>query len=124
MSFGVLPYGVNMAETNRRKATQTKNIIVRCSPREHEIISEIAKASDQTITQLVLCKALNKPIRSEYDNDVIDRLMDIHSNLSKIGNLFKLYISQNKSSEDFNVCFDEFKKVFGELKETLERKIK
>ncbi len=110
---------------NNKKAVQTKNIIIRCSPEQHEAISHIAKASDITITKLILKRVFNEQIKTEYDNNVIERLMEINSNLSRTGNLFKLCIDQHEiTNENFYKTLKELREVSADLKKVLEKIIK
>ena len=84
-----------MEQNNRKKATQTKNILIRCSPEQHEKIFTNASLNKLNVSQYILKKSLNEDFRNETDHELISTLIQMKADLARLGNLFKLCIDQH-----------------------------
>ena len=114
-----------MEQNNRKKATQTKNILIRCTPEQHEKIFTNASLNKLNVSQYILKKSLNEDFRNETDHELISTLIQMKADLARLGNLFKLCIDQHDiNSEQFKDTVNNLKKISSNISLFLEKKLK
>ncbi len=80
------------------KRTRTrggKNIIFRVFPEEHDDISARAAEAGLTVSEFIRRIALGYKTQSRFDYDVIEHLIHIHTDMNRLGNLFKMSLKQD-----------------------------
>ena len=117
--------GCLMESNNRRKATQTKKILIRCSPEQHEKIFNNASLNKMNASQYILKCALKEDFKNESDHELISTLIQMKADLARLGNLFKLCIDQHDiNSEQFKDTVNNIKKISSNISLFLEKKLK
>ncbi len=105
-----------MKPTSKRKAIKTKNIVIRCSPEEHDKIAANAQLNNLTITQYVLKMTLPQYEMPVADEKVIKVLLKVKADLARLGNLFKMYVQRGDYySNEFKATLLNIKKITGDF---------
>lgn len=114
-----------MESNNRRKATQTQKILIRCSPEQHEKIFNYASLNKLNVSQYILKKSLNDDFKTEADHELISTLIQLKADIARLGNLFKLCIDQHDvRSEQFKDTVNNIQKISSNISLFLEKKLK
>ena len=117
--------GCLMESNNRRKATQTQTILIRCSPEQHEKIFNYASLNKLNVSQYILKKSLNDDFKTEADHELISTLIQLKADIARLGNLFKLCIDQHDvRSEQFKDTVNKIQKISSNISLFLEKKLK
>lgn len=111
--------------SEKKIATQTKRIIIRCSQEQREKIFLNAELTKQNVTQYLLAVALNQPLRSAEEHKKIEVLLQLKADLARLGNLFKLCLDRGESrTELFNDTLKNIKEISSKIGEFLEKELR
>jgi hypothetical protein len=73
-----------------------KNIIFRVFPGEHADIARRAAEAGLTISEFIRRVAVGHATYSCYDYDVLEKLIAVHADMNRLGNLFKMALGGPK----------------------------
>lgn len=85
----------------RKKSVQTnrtngnKRIFIRVLPEEQAVMAERAAEAGLTVSEFIRRIALGYKTQSRFDYDVIEHLIRMHTDMNRLGNLFKLSLKRN-----------------------------
>lgn len=114
-----------MEQNNKKNATQTKNILIRCSPEQHDKIFTNASLNKLNVSQYILKKSLNEDFRNEADHELISTLIQLKTDIARLGNLFKLCLDQHDiNGEQFKDTVNNLKNISFIISSFLEKKLK
>lgn len=71
-----------------------KRIFIRVLPEEHAAMAERAAEAGLTVSEFIRRIALGYKTQSRFDYDVIEHLIRMHTDMNRLGNLFKLSLRQ------------------------------
>lgn len=87
---------------------KTELLQIRVSTEEKEKIETLAaRSSAKNVSEYVRLKALNKKLSSKVDATVVFELIKLNSDLSRLGNLFRLSLKDNNKYTKEQVLFIE-----------------
>ncbi len=86
------------APVKRVRSRGGKNIILRVFPEEHDDIAIRAAEAGLTISEFIRRIALGHKTQSRFDYDVVEHLLRIHTDMNRLGNLFKMALGQNDAA--------------------------
>jgi hypothetical protein len=90
--------GDDAAPEKRTRSRGGKNIIFRVFPEEHDNIVARAAETGLTVSEFIRRIALGYKTQSRFDYDVIENLIRIHTDMNRLGNLFKIALGQKDSA--------------------------
>jgi hypothetical protein len=73
-----------------------KNVIFRVFPEEHADIARRASEAGLTISEFIRRVTVGHATYSRYDYDVLEKLVAVHADMNRLGNLFKMALGINK----------------------------
>jgi len=82
------------APAKRARSRGGKNIIFRVFPEEHDDIAARAAEAGLTVSEFIRRIALGYKTQARFDYDVIEHLIRIHTDMNRLGNLFKMALGQ------------------------------
>ncbi len=86
----------------------TKNIIIRCTPEQHEQIFATAKACRQTASKYLLSLALEPQSFKGVDHhELIEAILKVKADLARLGNLYKLGLNKQVNVQDTQLALKE-----------------
>jgi len=107
----------------KSKNPRTKLISVRVTEEEFELIEKKAYSSAFTISSYLRALGMNYPIQSKVDFIAVDHLVRSKADLSRIGGLFKMWLSRDenvlgsKSRHEIELILDDLEKKENEILE-------
>lgn len=72
---------------------------IRLTVSEKEILKQKAKNTRMTVASYLRNLALNYPITSKVDREVVHQLVQIRGDLGRLGGLFKMWLADNKEKK-------------------------
>ena len=78
----------------RTRSREGKNIIFRVFPEEHDDIAARAAEAGLTISEFIRRVVTGHKTQSRFDYDVMERLIRMHADMNRLGNLFKMSLKQ------------------------------
>jgi hypothetical protein len=87
--------GDDAPPVRRARSRGGKNIILRVFPEEHDNIAERAAEAGLSVSEFIRRIALGYKTQSRFDYDVIEHLIKIHTDMNRLGNLFKMSLKQD-----------------------------
>ncbi len=78
----------------RARSRGGKNIIFRVFPEEHDDIAARAAEAGLTVSEFIRRIALGHKTQSRFDYDVMEHLLRMHTDMNRLGNLFKMALGQ------------------------------
>lgn len=85
-------------------------------PGERAVIEERAKAHGMPISTYVRAVVLAMPVRTVVDHEKVDQLLQVSSNLGRLGGLLKMWLA----SPEREVNYERVTKLLGLLEENRE----
>jgi len=79
-----------------------KNIIFRVFPEEHADIARRASEAGLTTSEFIRRIAVGHKTQSRFDYDVIEHLIRMHTDMNRLGNLFKLSLKHTGDGDGGN----------------------
>jgi hypothetical protein len=79
-----------------------KNIIFRVFPEEHADIARRASEAGLTVSEFIRRIALGHKTQSRFDYDVMEYLIKMHTDMNRLGNLFKLSLKHTGDGDGGN----------------------
>ena len=83
----------------RTRSRDGKNIIFRVFPEEHDDIAARAAEAGLTVSEFIRRIAMGYKTQSRFDYDVIEYLISMHTDMNRLGNLFKLSLKQGDGAD-------------------------
>ena len=80
--------------SKRARSRDGKNIIFRVFPEEHDDIAVRAAEAGLTISEFIRRVVTGHKTESRFDYDVMERLIRMHADMNRLGNLFKMSLKQ------------------------------
>lgn len=93
-------HGDGAAPIKRTRSRDGKNIILRVFPEEHDEIAARAAEAGLTISEFIRRIAIGHKTQSRFDYDVMEHLIRMHTDMNRLGNLFKLSLKQGSDGDD------------------------
>lgn len=87
--------GDGAAQAKRVRSRDGKNIIFRVFPEEHADIAARATEAGLSISEFIRRVVTGHKTQSRFDYDVIEHLIRMHTDMNRLGNLFKLSLKQD-----------------------------
>lgn len=75
-----------------------KNIIFRVHPEEHTATARRAAEAGLTMSEFIRRVVEGHATYSRYDYDVLEKLVAMHADMNRLGNLFKMAIGELKDA--------------------------
>ena len=88
-------HGDGAAPAKRIRSRDGKNIIFRVFPEEHDDIAARADDAGLTVSEFIRRIATGHKTQSRFDYDVMEHLIRMHTDMNRLGNLFKLSLKQD-----------------------------
>ncbi len=82
------------------RTTCNKRIFIRVLPEEQATIADHAAEAGLTVSEFIRRIALGHKTQSRFDYDVIEHLIRMHTDMNRLGNLFKLSLKQNNDGSE------------------------
>jgi len=79
-----------------------KNIIFRVFPDEHADIARRAAEAGLTISEFLRRVTTGHTTYSRYDYDVFEKLVAVHADMNRLGNLFKMALDTSRDEGSWN----------------------
>lgn len=89
---------VDAAPMKRARSRDGKNIIFRVFPEEHDDIAARAAEAGLTISEFIRRVVTGHKTQSRFDYDVMEHLIRMHTDMSRLGNLFKMALGQKDAA--------------------------
>lgn len=86
--------GDNSAKPTRSRGG--KNVIFRVYPEEHAAIARRAAEAGLTMSEFIRRVVEGHATYSRYDYDVLEKLVAMHTDMNRLGNLFKMALGTDK----------------------------
>ena len=83
----------------RTRSRGGKNIIFRVYPEEHAAIAQRASEAGLTMSEFIRRVVEGHATYSRYDYDVLEKLIAVHADMNRLGNLFKMAIRELKNAD-------------------------
>jgi hypothetical protein len=95
---GVSKRGRNRSEANRTNGG--KRLFCRVLPEEHADIARRASEAGLTISEFIRRVTIGHATYSRYDYDVLEKLIAVHADMNRLGNLFKMALGGPRDGND------------------------
>lgn len=88
-------YNDGATPPKRTRSGNGKNIIFRVFPEEHDDIAARAAEAGLTISEFIRRVVTGHKTPSRFDYDVLEKLILIHTDMNRLGNLLKLTLKED-----------------------------
>ncbi len=95
---GEMPAGAGDAHLKRTRSRGRKNIIFRVYPEEHADFSQRAAGAGLSLSELIRRVVEGHVTHSRYDYDVLEKLAAVHTDMNRLGNLFRMALGQKDAT--------------------------
>ncbi len=82
-----------------------KRVFIRVLPSEHAAMAERAAEAGLTVSEFIRRVALGYKTQSRFDYDVIEHLIRIHTDMNRLGNLFKMSLKQDADGNGVSLSY-------------------
>jgi|GEM_PF-951763 len=79
-----------------------KRVFIRVLPDEHAAIAERAAEAGLTVSEFIRRIAMGYKTQSRFDYDVMEYLIKMHTDMNRLGNLFKLSLKQSDGAGEIS----------------------
>ncbi len=97
---GEKPAGAGDAHIKRTRSRGRKNIIFRVYPEEHADFSQRAAGAGLSLSEFIRRVVEGHVTHSRYDYDVLEKLAAVHTDMNRLGNLFRMALGQKDATRE------------------------